>query len=130
MTLKAIITVAYSDISDTGESFCPEDNYLSITPLHANLHQSDCCFQDCSDLLPTMIENLVDENKLEIEPYTLYHSIFKASLIYSSDYYGEVDVDHELELIDHAKIGTFDENNNLTYCDERVQSSFEMIELG
>ena len=129
MTLQSIITIAYSDVSDIGESFCMEDTHLSITPLHADLTKSDCCFSDCTDILPDMVVNLVEENKLEVEPQTLYQSVFKATLNYISDYYGEVDMDYELELIDHAKIGTFDEDNNLTYCDERVQSDFEMIEL-
>lgn len=117
MTLQAIITVMYSDISELGsEQFCIEDDSFSITPLHADMNKNDACQQDCSDQYLEMLSDLIESNKLDIEEYTLYHSIFKVKLYYSEDYYG--DVDYELELIDHEKVGEFDEDNNLTYTDQ------------
>ena len=127
--LKAIITVAYSDISGSEEPFCMEDNYLSITPLHADLGKSEACSVDCTDSLPSMIEDLVEGFNLNIEPDTLYSSIFEVKLIYSHDYYGEVDMNYELRLIDHVKIGEFDENNNLSYCEDKVESGVEVVSI-
>ncbi|CAL9960441.1 hypothetical protein VPHF99_0054 [Vibrio phage F99] len=126
--LQAIITVMYSDISELGEEqFCIEDESFSITPLHADMNKNDACHQDCSDQYLEMLKDLIESNKLDIEEYTLYHSIFKVKLCYSEDYYGEVDMDYELELIDHAKVGEFDEDNNLTYTDQSFNN--EMVEL-
>ena len=126
--LQAIITVMYSDISELGEEqFCIEDENFSITPLHAEMNKNDACHQDCSDQYLEMLEDLIESNKLDIKEYTLYHSIFKVKLYYSKDYYGEVDMDYELELIDHAKVGEFDDDNNLIYTDQSFSS--EMVEL-
>ena len=126
--LQAIITVMYSDISELGsEQFCIEDENFSITPLHADMNKNMACLEDCSDQYLEMLTNLIEENKLDIEEYTLYHSIFKVKLCYSEDYYGEVDMDYGLELIDHAKVGEFDEDNNLTYTDQSFSN--EMVEL-
>jgi len=131
MTLQAIITVMYSDISELGsEQFCIEDDSFSITPLHADMNKNDACHQDCSDQYLEMLADLIDGNKLDIEEDTLYHSIFKVKLCYSEDYYGEVDMDYELELIDHVKVGEFDEDNNLTYIDQSFSNEVvELIEL-
>lgn len=126
--LQAIVTVMYSDISELGgEPYCIEDTNFSITPLHANMNRHDACYQDCSDHYLEMLSNLVEENKLDIAPDTLYHSIFKVKIHYSEDYYGEVDMWYELELIDHEKVGEFDVDNNLTYVDQKC--SDEMVDL-
>lgn len=130
MALKAIVTVQWSDVSDTGESICVEDDNFSITPLHANLNRNMACFEAVSDDYTEMLDNLISDNKLDIDPDALYHTIFEVSLNYSEDYYGEVGMDYTLNLIDHEKVGEFDEDNNLTYTDEKIQSSVDMITLG
>lgn len=129
--LQSMITVHYSDISDIGEGLCIEDTELIIQPLHAEMGANMACYEDCFMFYKDMLETLKDERDLEILPDTLYSTIFKVELIYTKDdYYGEVDCDWSFELIDHAKIGTFDEDNNLTYCDQREQKSTEMFQLG
>ncbi len=127
--LQAIITVHYSDVSDIGGTLCVEDSELIIQPLHAEMEANMACYEDCLMFYKDMLETLEDERDLEILPNSLYATIFKVEIIYTEDYYGEVDSDWAFELIDHAKIGSFDEDNNLTYWDERVQYDFEMIEL-
>lgn len=115
MSLKAIITVAYSDVSDIDERLDVEENFFSITPLHADLDKHDACFEICSDLYEEMLEELIFRNKIEISHDNLYHTIFKVNIKQSVDYFGEGDLWYDLEIIDHMVIGTFDDDNNVIY---------------
>ncbi|AUR87546.1 hypothetical protein NVP1101O_135 [Vibrio phage 1.101.O._10N.261.45.C6] len=110
--LKAVVSVEYSDCSNIGrEEFNIQEELISITPLHANMVKAEAVHEECAMLWKDMLQTL----NLTLEFDKLYNTIFEVKVTWTEDYYGEIDSDWDVTLIDHEEIGKFDEDSNLVY---------------
>lgn len=109
--MKYLVEVIYHMTADDcpiyGIAFEEDENTcINVIPLEGNRIAADCCHQDAMELWGDYLREL----ELSWEWGTLYKTVLEVELIYTKDYYGEVDCDHTLDMLFHKEFTDFEED--------------------
>lgn len=109
--MKSLVSVVWNAV----DKEYIEEFGLNVVTLSAKLTEQDSSREEIKELLQFILRDLIDGEDLQVEENLIYSTVFEIDLTYSTDYFGEVDVDYELELIDQALVGKLNEDGSPEY---------------